>query len=79
MILIIYSNERYDEIKILKSISDAGGVIESLDHLEQIHGYGKPLLRFFVIIDTNTQDIFKTSNTLYGGKAGKVISGELNK
>lgn len=47
-------------IKILKSISDAGGVIESLDQLEQIPGYGKPLLRFFVISDTNTQDRFKT-------------------
>jgi hypothetical protein len=60
MILIIYSNERYDKIKILKSISDAGGVIESLDQLEQIPRYGKPLLRFFVISDTNTQDRFKT-------------------
>jgi hypothetical protein len=60
MILITYSNERYDKIKILKSISDADGVIESLDQLEQIPGYGKPLLRFFVISDSNTQDRFET-------------------
>lgn len=36
------------KIKILKSISDAGGVIESLDQLEQISGYGKPLLSYHV-------------------------------
>jgi hypothetical protein len=36
------------KIKILKSINDAGGVIESLDHLEQISGYGKPLLSYHV-------------------------------
>jgi hypothetical protein len=36
------------KIKILKSINDAGGVIQSLDHLEQISGYGKPLLSYHV-------------------------------
>ena len=36
------------KIKILKSISDAGGVIESLDQLEQISGFGKPLLSYHV-------------------------------
>ncbi len=36
------------KIKILKSISDIGGVIESLDQLEQISGYGKPLLSYHV-------------------------------
>jgi hypothetical protein len=34
--------------KILKSINIAGGVIESLDQLEQISGYGKPLLSYHV-------------------------------
>jgi hypothetical protein len=36
------------KIKILKSISDVGGVIESLEKLEQISGYGKPLLSYHV-------------------------------
>ena len=36
------------KIKILKSINTAGGVIESLDKLEQISGYGKPLLSYHV-------------------------------
>ena len=36
------------KIKILKSINHAGGVIESLDQLEQISGYGKPLLSYHV-------------------------------
>jgi len=36
------------KIKILKSINDAGGAIESLDQLEQISGYGKPLLSYHV-------------------------------
>jgi len=36
------------KIKILKAINDAGGVIESLEHLEQISGYGKPLLSYHV-------------------------------
>jgi hypothetical protein len=36
------------KIKILKSINDAGGVIESLEQLEQISGYGKPLLSYHV-------------------------------
>ncbi len=36
------------KIKILKSINTAGGVIESLDQLEQISGYGKPLLSYHV-------------------------------
>jgi hypothetical protein len=36
------------KIKILKSINTAGGEIESLDQLEQISGYGKPLLSYHV-------------------------------
>jgi hypothetical protein len=36
------------KIKILKSINTAGGAIESLDQLEQISGYGKPLLSYHV-------------------------------
>jgi hypothetical protein len=36
------------KIKILKSINTAGGVIESLDQLERISGYGKPLLSYHV-------------------------------
>jgi len=36
------------KIKILRSISDAGGTIDSLDQLEQISGYGKPLLSYHV-------------------------------
>lgn len=36
------------KIKILKSINTAGGMIESLDQLEQISGYGKPLLSYHV-------------------------------
>jgi hypothetical protein len=36
------------KIKILKSINHAGGGIESLDQLEQISGYGKPLLSYHV-------------------------------
>lgn len=36
------------KIKILKSINHAGGAIESLDQLEQISGYGKPLLSYHV-------------------------------
>ena len=49
-ILKLSYNEIVSEakIKILKSISDAGGVIESLDQLEQISGYGKPLLSYHV-------------------------------
>ncbi len=36
------------KIKILKAIDGAGGVIESLDHLEHVSGYGKPLLSYHV-------------------------------
>jgi hypothetical protein len=36
------------KIKILKSINNAGGLVESLDQLEQISGYGKPLLSYHV-------------------------------
>jgi hypothetical protein len=36
------------KIKILKAIDSAGGVIESLDQLEHISGYGKPLLSYHV-------------------------------
>jgi hypothetical protein len=49
-ILKLSYNEIVSEakIKILKSISDAGGVIDSLDQLEHISGYGKPLLSYHV-------------------------------
>jgi hypothetical protein len=36
------------KIKILKAIDNAGGVIESLEQLEQVSGYGKPLLSYHV-------------------------------
>jgi hypothetical protein len=36
------------KIKILKAIDSVGGIIESLDHLEEISGYGKPLLSYHV-------------------------------
>lgn len=36
------------KIKILKAIDSAGGIIGSLDQLEEISGYGKPLLSYHV-------------------------------
>lgn len=36
------------KLKILKSIENVGGVVESLEHLEQVSGYGKPLLSYHV-------------------------------
>jgi hypothetical protein len=36
------------KIKILKSIEEAGGIVESLEHLEQVSGFGKPLLSYHV-------------------------------
>jgi hypothetical protein len=36
------------KIKILKAIDKAGGMVQSLDQLEQISGYGKPLLSYHV-------------------------------
>lgn len=36
------------KIKILESINHVGGVVESLDQLEKISGYGKPLLSYHV-------------------------------
>lgn len=36
------------KIKILKAIDDAGGVIESLEQLEEVSKYGKPLLSYHV-------------------------------
>jgi hypothetical protein len=36
------------KIKILKAIDSAGGTIESLDQLEQLSGYGRPLLSYHV-------------------------------
>jgi hypothetical protein len=36
------------KIKILKAIDNAGGTIESLDQLEQLSGYGRPLLSYHV-------------------------------
>ncbi len=49
-VLKLSYNELISEakIKILKSINTAGGEIESLDQLEQISGYGKPLLSYHV-------------------------------
>jgi hypothetical protein len=41
----IISNSK---IKILKAIDNAGGIIESLEQLEQLSGYGKPLLSYHV-------------------------------
>ncbi len=37
------------KLKILKSISDLGGSIESLEQLEQASGYGKPLLSYHIM------------------------------
>jgi hypothetical protein len=36
------------KIKILKAINDAGGIVESLDQLEEISKYGKALLSYHV-------------------------------
>lgn len=36
------------KVRILKSINHVGGAIESLDQLEQISGFGKPLLSYHV-------------------------------
>ena len=36
------------KIKILESINQAGGVVDSLEQLEKISGYGKPLLSYHV-------------------------------
>lgn len=36
------------KIRILKAINDAGGMVESLDQLEQASKYGKPLLSYHV-------------------------------
>jgi hypothetical protein len=36
------------KVKILKAIDSAGGTIESLDQLEHLSGYGKPLLSYHV-------------------------------
>ena len=36
------------KIKILKAIDKAGGIIDSLEKLEQISGYGKPLLSYHI-------------------------------
>ncbi len=36
------------KIKILKAIDDAGGATESLEQLEQVSGYGKPLLSYHI-------------------------------
>jgi Protein of unknown function (DUF3179) len=36
------------KVKILKAIDSSGGTIESLDQLEQLSGYGKPLLSYHV-------------------------------
>jgi hypothetical protein len=36
------------KIKILKAIDSVGGIIDSLEKLEQVSGYGKPLLSYHV-------------------------------
>ena len=36
------------KIKILKSIDRIGGLVNSLEELEQISGYGKPLLSYHI-------------------------------
>ena len=36
------------KIKILKAIDSIGSTIDSLDQLEQVSGYGKPLLSYHV-------------------------------
>ncbi len=36
------------KIKILRAIDGVGGTIDSLDQLEQVSGYGKPLLSYHV-------------------------------
>ena len=36
------------KIKILKSIDSIGGLVNSLEELEQISGYGKPLLSYHI-------------------------------
>ena len=36
------------KMKILKAIDSVGGIVDSLDQLEQISGYGKPLLSYHV-------------------------------
>src|ERR671915_2661017 len=49
-ILKLSYNEIISEakIKILKSIDSAGGIIGSLDELEELSGFGKPLLSYHV-------------------------------
>lgn len=37
------------KLKILRSINDQGGYVESLEQLEQATGYGKPLLSYHVM------------------------------
>ncbi|WP_337862672.1 hypothetical protein [Nitrososphaera sp.] len=37
------------KLKILKCINDQGGSVESFEHLEQVSGYGKPLLSYHVM------------------------------
>lgn len=37
------------KLKILKSINDQGGAVESFEQLEQASGYGKPLLSYHVM------------------------------
>ena len=36
------------KIKILKAIDSVGGIVDSLEKLEQVSGYGKPLLSYHV-------------------------------
>ena len=36
------------KIKILKAIDSIGGIVDSLEKLEQVSGYGKPLLSYHV-------------------------------
>lgn len=36
------------KIKILKAIDNVGGIVDSLEKLEQVSGYGKPLLSYHI-------------------------------
>jgi hypothetical protein len=43
-----YSEISDAKIKILKAIDNVGGIIDSLEKLEQVSGYGKPLLSYHI-------------------------------
>jgi hypothetical protein len=43
-----YSEISDAKIKILKAIDNAGGMVDGLEKLEQVSGYGKPLLSYHI-------------------------------